>query len=312
MESFQISLNAVLPLFIYMAVGYLAKMRNLLDDRDVARFNKVVFNVFLALSVFQAVYSSDLSTAVKPRLMLYTVLGVLAEFLFGLAVAKVTATRRNQKGVIIQGIFRSNFTLIGMSIASVLVPYEDIAPVAILGAVVIPEFNILAVIALSLYGGDNVRPKDVLLRIAKNPLILATAAGVLCLLLKLRFPESVEKAINAMAGAASPVMLFLLGAFFHFDTLAKFAKQITAVTAFKLIINPAVFLTAGYLLGFRGMEFAALISVFASSAAVSSFTMSQQMGGDADLAGDIVVMTSILSCFTLFFWCVLFRNLGAF
>lgn len=156
------------------------------------------------------------------------------------------------------------------------------------------------------------RPKDVLLRIAKNPLILATAAGVLCLLLKLRFPESVEKAINAMAGAASPVMLFLLGAFFHFDTLAKFAKQITAVTAFKLIINPAVFLTAGYLLGFRGMEFAALISVFASSAAVSSFTMSQQMGGDADLAGDIVVMTSILSCFTLFFWCVLFRNLGAF
>ena len=98
MESFQISLNAVLPLFIYMAVGYLAKMRNLLDDRDVARFNKVVFNVFLALSVFQAVYSSDLSTAVKPRLMLYTVLGVLAEFLFGLAVAKVTATHRNQKG----------------------------------------------------------------------------------------------------------------------------------------------------------------------------------------------------------------------
>ena len=47
MESFQISLNAVFPLFIYMAVGCLAKMRNLLDDRDVARFNKLSSTSFL-------------------------------------------------------------------------------------------------------------------------------------------------------------------------------------------------------------------------------------------------------------------------
>ena len=312
MESLRISLNAVLPLFLYMVVGYLAKLGKLLDDEDVSKFNKVIFRVFLALSVFKAVHNSDLSTALRPKLLLFTLLGILLEFLIGIFVAGRISTHPNQKGVIIQGVFRSNFTLIGLAIAEVLVPTEEIAPVAMLSVVVIPAFNVLAVVCLSLYSGETVQPKEVALRIAKNPLILATAAGIACMVLKIHFPESVERAINAMGSAASPVMLFLLGAFFHFESLGKYARQITVTTVFKLIVNPGVFLTLGYLLGFRGMEFAGLIGVFASSVAVSSFTMSQQMGGDADLAGDLVVSTSLFSCLTLFGWCVLFRTLGAF
>ena len=115
-----------------------------------------------------------------------------------------------------------------------------------------------------------------------------------------------------MAGVATPLMLFLLGAFFRFDSFGSSAKQISTTTAFKLVFNPAIFLTIGYLLGFRGVEFVGLIGVFASSAAVSSFTMSQQMGGDAELAGGVVILTSVFSCLTLFGWCVLFKTLGAF
>ena len=151
-----------------------------------------------------------------------------------------------------------------------------------------------------------------MLLILNNPLIIATAAGILCLVLKVQFPKSIETAITGMAGVATPLMLFLLGAFFRFDSFGGSAKQISTTTAFKLIINPAIFLTIGYLLGFRGVEFAGLIGVFASSAAVSSFTMSQQMGGDAELAGGIVILTSIISCLTLFGWCTLFKTLGAF
>ena len=179
-------------------------------------------------------------------------------------------------------------------------------------AIITPEFNILAVIALSLYGGEKVRPREVVLRIVKNPLIIATAAGILCLVLNVRFPKSIETAITGMAGVATPLMLFLLGAFFRFDSFGSSAKQISTTTAFKLVFNPAIFLTIGYLLGFRGVEFVGLIGVFASSAAVSSFTMSQQMGGDAELAGGVVILTSVFSCLTLFGWCVLFKTLGAF
>ena len=312
MESLQISLNAVLPLCLYMAAGYLAKKRGLIDEEIILKFNKVAFLVFLSTSVFNAIYSSDLSTAVKPKLILFVLCGILVEFLYGFLVANKVADQENQKGVIVQGIFRSNFTLIGLAIARALLPHEDIAPVVFLCALITPEFNILAVIALSLYGGEKVRPREVALRIVTNPLILATAAGILCLLLKVRFPKSIETAINGMAGVATPLMLFLLGAFFRYDSFGNIAKQLSITTAFKLVFNPVIFLTIGYLLGFRGVEFTGLIGIFASSAAVSSFTMSQQMGGDAELAGGIVILTSLFSCLTLFGWCALFKALGAF
>lgn len=312
MESLQISLNAVLPLCLYMAAGYLARRRGLIDEEIILKFNRVAFLVFLSTSVFSALYGSDLSTAVNPKLILFVVFGVLAEFLYGFLVANKVADQENQKGVIVQGIFRSNFTLIGLAIARALLPHEDIAPVVFLCAIITPEFNILAVIALSLYGGEKVQPREVVVRIVKNPLIIATAAGILCLVLNVRFPKSIETAITGMAGVATPLMLFLLGAFFRFDSFGGSAKQISTTTAFKLVFNPAIFLTIGYLLGFRGVEFVGLIGVFASSAAVSSFTMSQQMGGDAELAGGVVILTSVFSCLTLFGWCVLFKTLGAF
>ena len=68
----------------------------------------------------------------------------------------------------------------------------------------------------------------------------------------------------------------------------------------------------GALLGFQGVAFVSLIGVFASPTAVNSFTMAQQMGGDAELAGDIVVSTSALCIVTMFAWSVLFKALGAF
>ena len=312
LESFRISLNAVLPLFLYMAAGYVAKCLHMIEEKDVFRFNKVVFNFFLTVNMFRAVYDSDLSGAIRPRLILYAVCGVTFACLIGLVIAKFTCHERNQRGVMAQGIFRSNFVLIGLAIAEVLVPYEDTAPVAILSAIVIPLYNVLATIVLSVYSGEKMNLRGILLRIVKNPLIIATALGILCLLTGLRFPTPVDTAVHAMAAVATPMMLFLLGAFFHFDSIGKNLRELVIVTSFKLVLIPGLFLTLGYFLGFRGMEFAGLIASFASSTAVSSFTMSQQLGGDAELAGDIIVLTALFSSFTLFGWCVLFRSLGAF
>ena len=312
MESFRVSLNAVLPLFLYMATGYIAKLCRLLDEKDVFRFNKVVFNVFLTMNMFRSVYSSELSNAVRPRLIAFSVCGVLAACGIGLLLARAVCTERNQRGVFAQGVFRSNFVLIGLAIAGVLVPYEDTAPVAILSAVIIPLYNVLAVIVLSVYAGEKVTPRIILVKIAKNPLILVTLLGILFLLLGIRLPEPVELAMNAMSAVATPMMLFLLGAFFHFDSLGRFSRQLTLITLFKLIVIPGIFLTLGYFLGFRGMEFAGLIAAFASSTAVSSFTMSQQLGGDAELAGGAIVVTALFSSLTLFLWCLLFKTIGAF
>jgi predicted permease len=118
--------------------------------------------------------------------------------------------------------------------------------------------------------------------------------------------------VEDMSDAAGPIALFLLGAFFRFETMGKYKREISIVSVGRLVVIPGIFLTLGYLFGFRGAEFAGLIALFASCTAVASFTMAEQMGGDSELAGDIVVTTSVLCSFTLYLWSVLFMSLGAF
>lgn len=75
---------------------------------------------------------------------------------------------REQRGVMTQGIFRSNFVLIGLYIAETLVPDGSVGSVAVLGAIVIPLFNVLAVVVLSLYGGGRVSFRSIFIKVLKN------------------------------------------------------------------------------------------------------------------------------------------------
>ena len=309
MESFTICLNAVLPIFLLMAVGYAARCFHLLDRADVAKINKIVFRAFMPAMVFYNIYSSDLSSAVRGSLLGYAVLGVFAEFLLSLGYALLFVKERSRRGVVIQGLFRSNFVIIGLPIAESLVG-GDLGPVAILLAVVVPVFNILSVISLAIFNGQKPDWKKVLLDILENPLIIGSAVGIAALLAGIRLPAPLEKVVSQMSDATSPMLLFLLGAFFQFRGMRGHVRELAAVCLGRLVVFPALFLGLAAAMGFRGVELVSLLGIFASSTAIASFTMAQQMGGDAELAGDIVVWTSALCSFTLFGWSLLFKLLA--
>ena len=309
MESFTICLNAVLPIFLLMAVGYAARCFHLLDRADVAKINKIVFRAFMPAMVFYNIYSSDLSSAVRGSLLGCAVLGVFAEFLLSLGYALLFVKERSRRGVVIQGLFRSNFVIIGLPIAESLVG-GDLGPVAMLLAAVVPLYNVLAVITLAIFNGQKPDWKKVLLDILENPLIIGSAVGIAALLAGIRLPAPLEKVVSQMSDATSPMLLFLLGAFFQFRGMRGHVRELAAVCLGRLVVFPALFLGLAAAMGFRGVELVSLLGIFASSTAIASFTMAQQMGGDAELAGDIVVWTSALCSFTLFGWSLLFKLLA--
>ncbi len=241
--------------------------------------------------------------------MVYAVLCVFVEYLLSLGYALLFVKDRSRRGVVIQGLYRSNFVIIGLPIAESLAG-GDLGPVAMLLAVVIPIFNILAVITLAVFNGKKPGLKEVVLDILKNPLIIGSAAGIAALLAGLRLPAPLEKVVSQMSGATSPVLLFLLGAFFQFKGMRSHMRELAAVCAGRLVVFPALFLGLAVAIGFHGVELVSLTGVFASSTAIASFTMAQQMDGDAELAGDIVVWTSALCSFTLFGWSLLFKLMG--
>ena len=313
MENLMLSANAVLPMFMLLAAGFLSQKAGVLTREDVPRFNKVAFRIFLPCLLFYNIYCSDLSAAVKPGLIIYAVCGVLLVFAAAYLSVQHLVRREDWKGVIAQGIFRSNFVIMGIPIAQALVGADQLGAVTVLIAVVVPLFNFLSVYVLERFRGGNVNVRKVLLEVAKNPLIISSLLGILCQLLGIRLPHLLEQTVSSLSVIASPLQLFLLGAFFRFDGLGRYLKPLTAVTTIKLFVTPALLLSTAALLGIRGGDFVGLIGIFASPTAVNSFTMVQQMDcGDAELAGDIVVMTSAVSILSFFLWILIFKTFGIF
>ena len=312
MENLMISANAVLPMCLVMALGYGTRRLGWIRREEIFAINKIAFRIFLPCLLYYNVYCSDLSGSFDPLLMAYAVGGVLLTFGLSLGYTLLTEKLPERRGVMIQGMFRSNYVIMGIPVATALLGADQLGTVSILIAVIVPLFNMLAVVVLEVFRGQKPKPLHILGQIAKNPLVIGSVLGILTLAAGIRLPHILEQTIQNISAIASPLQLFLLGAFFQFSGLKTYRRDLVTVSAAKLIVSPGLFLGLGALLGFRGVAFVSLIGIFASPTAVNSFTMAQQMGGDAELAGDIVVTTSAVSILTMFLWIFLFKSLGVF
>ena len=179
-------------------------------------------------------------------------------------------------------------------------------------AIVVPIFNILSVVILEYFRGGTPKLKEVLLAVAKNPLIIGSLAGLLVQALHVSLPDVLVSFAGKMNSAATPLILLLLGASFEARKLSDYKKELAVCVGLRLVIFPGAILTLAMLLGIRDTEFVTLLAMCAAPTAVNSFNMAQQLGGDSQLAGSAVVVSTALSFVTLFVWITLFKQLGMF
>ena len=226
--------------------------------------------------------------------------------------------------MLLQCIFRSNYALIGIPIAIALCGDSGAIYATIMGAVMIPIFNILAVFCLSLFSDKKADYKSVLLGIAKNPLIIGVASGGVLLLIRMLFVKTgidfrltditpVYKVLSDLSAISTPVALLCLGANFEFSAIAALKKQIILGVSLRNVLVPIVGLGGALLLGcFESAHFAVFIALFATPLAVSTVPMVQEMDGDVELAGQILVFSTIFSTFSIFLSTLVLRLLGIF
>jgi predicted permease len=213
----------------------------------------------------------------------------------------------------IQGIYRSNFLIYGLPVATGMYGNEAVGPITMLMGIMIPFYNVAAVIILSLHSeseNNSLSVKRLLKEIGTNPLLLGSVFGVLGGMIHLQFPHFVELPVGQLAATASPLALFVMGGEFRFRSLRNNIYKVIAATVSRLIIIPVVILFICIKLGFRDVELSVLISLFATPTAIASYIMAKNMGNDGELSGQIVVLTTLLSCITVFFIVFFMRSWG--
>ena len=307
-----LTVNTVLPLFAVMAAGFFLRGPLHMDESYLVKTNHLCFSVFCPLLLFSNVYNSEFRFLNEGRIILFTVLTILLLFVLSCAAAVLTVQDPAKRGALAQGMFRTNYVILGLPMISNLCGPGSSDTASFMLAVSVPMFNILSVLALELYCGKTRSFSHVLRGIATNPLVLSVAAALLCRALPFRLPTAVMSSVKYLANVATGLMLFVMGASLHPSAVRENRKPLAAAVLFRLILAPAIVLFSAYLLGFRGTAFATILIIFATPTALASFTMALQMGGDGDLASEIVVFTTALSMITLFGWIFLFLQLGAY
>ena len=302
MESLLIATNVVFPLIVLIAVGYLANSLRWISHESFTQMNRLVFSVLLPCVLFENVYNVSLSEIVNPKLILFGACSVLAIFFIGIPVSGFLTRDPAKRGVALQGIFRSNFVLYGLPIVQSMYAKEQLGPVTIMIAAIVPIFNVLAVISLEAFSSGDINALKILKNIIKNPMIIGTAAGIICSVAGFNMPQILRRSLSNLTAAATPVALIILGGTFQRQTLGENKKLLTAIGSIKLLIVPAVFLSLGVVFGFRDVELLTLVALFGSPVAVSSFSMARQMDADSELAGQHLLITTVFSIFTIFMW----------
>ena len=312
MENIILSFNVIAPLFFLMVIGYaIANYTDLADKDLLKKANSLVFKVFLPCMLFKNIYQSNIREQMQGGLCFFAAGSLLLLFVLLCLIVPKVVKKENQQGVVIQGIFRSNYVIFGVAVVENMYGSANTVTAAILSAVLVPMYNFLAVIALSFFGGKRERDfKKVLVGILKNPLIIASVLGIIASLLGFKLPKAADTTLNDLAKLATPSAFLILGGDFDFSKVRGNLKIAGGVVAVKMVILPLIFIPMVVAMGYRNSDLLAALLAYQTPVAVSSYIMAQQAGADEQLAGQLVVFSSAVSIFTLFVTIFILRQMG--
>ena len=313
LNNFIYSLNATLPVFAVMVLGWVLKRVGFLTEGFCKTGNKLVFRLCLPAMLFRQIIVMRPEDLTDGGFLAYAFVGTLATVLLFWLLARVFLRDKTMVGAFAQGAFRGNTALLGTVLLESICGSRAYAPLIILAAV--PLYNVLSVVILSLEAGgggklDRARLLGALKGVAKNPILWGILLGLPFAFFGLPMPAAGDKALSMLGNLASPLSLIIIGADFRWDAALRKKGPTLGAAFLKLIVLPALVVLPGATLGFRQDALVALLVLAGTPSAVSSYIMAENMGNDGTLACGIVAVTTLFSAVTVTGWIFLLRTLA--
>ena len=312
MENLIFSLNATIPIFLMMLLGMLFRKLGWMDEVFAAKMNKFVFLVPLPVLLFEQLATVDFSEVWDIKFIIFCFVVTAISITISTLISLLWKDR-SIKGEFIQATYRSSAALLGIAFIQNIYGTAGMAPLMIIGSV--PLYNIMAVVVLSVFkpgnnSFDKALVKKTLKGIATNPIIIGIVAGFVWSALKLSMPSILHKTVSSIGATATPMGLMSMGATFELRKATSKMKPTIVAVFMKLVGFCAVFLPVAAVLGFRNEELIAILVMLGSATTVSSFVMARNMGHEGTRSSGVIMMTTLLSAFTLTMWLDVLRSFG--
>ena len=307
------SLNATMPLFIMMMLGFLLKKLHFLDEHSTGAINKLVFKVFLPALLFVDLAGKDFVSIWDTKMVVFCFVATVVSI--GLAaVLAMLSKNKAEHGEIIQAAYRSGAATLGIAFMTNI--YDDASMIALMIIGSVPLYNVAAVVILDLTSpqNENHSGKELWIKTAKNaitnPIILGILLGMIWSVCRIQQPVIFAKSMTYLGNLASPLALIGLGASFEFCDVKEKWKQTLGVTGTKLFLWCILFLPIAISMGFRNEKLVAILVMLGSATTSSCFIMAKNMGHEGKISSCAVMATTLLSSFTLTLWLFILRTFG--
>jgi predicted permease len=306
-------LNVVLPVFGIVLAGYLCGRFGVLGEASSEALNRFVYFLALPALFFIAMARVPVGDVFNGRFLAAYVGGAVVTALLAVGIGRLLFPNR-LAATGIQGL-TAIFANTGYMGIPLLV--TAFGPAATLPAIIATVLNGAVIMAIGIFivemdlsrgRGAGFVVMDALAGVAKSPLVLSAAAGILASSAGLPIPEAVSRFCDILGAAAPPAALFAIGLFMVGRSMTAGLGETSWLVAHKLLVQPLV--TAAIAFGLLPMDrvwAASAVTLAALPTGSLVFVLAQQYGVYTQRATAAILVSTILSVVTLF---ALFAILG--
>ena len=310
MDSFLIAVRVVVPMAILMAVGALMRLIRVTDRPTMKKIDTMIFKIFMPLLVFYNIYRTDFSRLEGAGYIIYGTAGLVILFLVALFVVPKVIRRPDSAASMGQALLRGNYVLFGAAVAESIYGAGNIGEVMLLSAVAVPCFNAMSAVILEVGRSGKTNLSKLLIAIIKNPMVSGAVLALAINFAGVKIPVLLEDVVADLSGLTTPMSFLSLGVSLDLKSMAGNRKILLGGVFTRLIVIPVIFMAGAVALGFRGVPMCALLILFGAPTAVSSYPMAVAMEADGELAGQMVISTTLCSLATIFIWVMALSGAG--
>lgn len=306
MGHFLVAFESVLPLFLVIFAGTLFSRTKVASKQWVEILNQYALYIgFPALVIASLMQLEPKGNSFSGLILLnsgYIVFCMLLAF----PITKGFRLSRDMKRTLFLVLPFGNVAYLGIPVLSNALGPEVLPVAAIISAVYVFWLFTLAIVLIEVSGSGRTSPKNLVLGLAQNPLLLSVLIGLVIVLFQLQLPNFVTKTINLFADSVTAVVLFSLGIFLGMQKIGNLQEWGTVMlySALTMLILPLLFFGVMKITGIETPFFNAIILDAAMPLGLTPYALSVQYNLKTTLVARIVVLSTLLSLFVLPFWMV--------
>ncbi len=298
-------LNLALPFFGLIFIGFACGKIKQIPDTALAWMNFFIVYVALPALFFRILSQTPLEQLAQVDFVLATTLSTFWAFALAFAVGMAVRRGRIDEATIagLAGGY-GNIGYMGPGLALATLGPEAAVPVALIFCFDTLLLFSLVPFMMAISGPQKKSiasvAKEVVIRIGTNPLVIATALGILSAAIHFQPPLALERLMQFLQNAAAPCALFTLGVTVALRPLKKMPWEVPFTTAIKLVLHPVLMFLLLSLFGpFDQTWVYTAVLMAALPPALNVFVFARQYDTWVEQASGAVLVGTVVSVLTL-------------